>query len=114
MSTQAFRQEFEATFESFSGGVFQEEWVKYEEDEEFDEETSSKVGHYVVSVDPAGFEKADKGRGLKSSKLDETAISVVKIVGDEWLVKDIHHGRWNIKETAEKLLMFLKMSVPLQ
>lgn len=104
MSTQAFRQEFEATFESFSGGVFQEEWVKYEEDEEFDEETSSKVGHYVVSVDPAGFEKADKGRGLKSSKLDETAISVVKIVGDEWLVKDIHHGRWNIKETAEKII----------
>ena len=103
MSTQAFRQEFEATFESFSGGVVQEEWVKYEEDEEFDEETSSKVGHYVVSVDPAGFEKADKGRGLKSSKLDETAISVVKIVGDEWLVKDIHHGRWNIKETAEKI-----------
>ena len=104
MSTQAFRQEFEATIESFSGGVFQEEWVKYEEDEEFDEETSSKVGHYVVSVDPAGFEKADKGRGLKSSKLDETAISVVKIVGDEWLVKDIHHGRWNIKETAEKII----------
>ena len=104
MSTQAFRQEFEATFESFSGGVFQEEWVKYEENEEFDEETSSKVGHYVVSVDPAGFEKADKGRGLKSSKLDETAISVVKIVGDEWLVKDIHHGRWNIKETAEKII----------
>ncbi len=104
MSTQAFRQEFEATFESFSGGVFQEEWVKYEEDEEFDEEVSSKVGHYVVSVDPAGFEKADKGRGLKSSKLDETAISVVKIVGDEWLVKDIHHGRWNIKETAEKII----------
>tara|TARA_R100001594_G_scaffold117622_1_gene152839 strand:+ start:1463 stop:2743 length:1281 start_codon:yes stop_codon:yes gene_type:complete len=104
MSTQAFRQEFEATFESFSGGVFQEEWVKYVDDEEFDEETASKVGHYVVSVDPAGFEKADKGRGLKSSKLDETAISVVKVVGDEWLVKDIHHGRWNIKETAEKII----------
>ena len=32
MSTQAFRQEFEATFESFSGGVFKEEWVKYEDD----------------------------------------------------------------------------------
>jgi hypothetical protein len=27
MSTQAFRQEFEATFESFSGGIFKEEWV---------------------------------------------------------------------------------------
>lgn len=104
MSTQAFRQEFEATFESFSGGVFKEEWIKYEDDEEFDEDTASKTGSYVVSVDPAGFEKSDKSRGLKSSKLDETAISVVKVVGDEWLVKDIHHGRWNIKETAEKII----------
>lgn len=104
MSTQAFRQEFEATFESFSGGVFQEDWVRYEDDKEFNEDTATKRGHYVVSVDPAGYERADKGRGLKSSKLDETAISVVKIVGDEWLVKDIHHGRWNIKETAEKII----------
>jgi len=102
MSTQAFRQEFEATFESFSGGIFKEEWITYVEDEkDFKEGT---IGHYVVSVDPAGFEEASKGRGLKSSKLDETAISVVKIVGDEWLVKDIYHGRWGIKETATRIL----------
>jgi len=102
MSTQAFRQEFEATFESFSGGIFKEEWIKYVEDEkDFKEGT---IGHYVVSVDPAGFEAASKERGLKSSKLDETAISVVKIVGDEWLVKDIYHGRWGIKETATRIL----------
>ena len=102
MSTQAFRQEFEATFESFSGGIFKEEWIKYVDDEaDFKENT---IGHYVVSVDPAGFEAASKDRGLKSSKLDETAISVVKIVGDEWLVKDIYHGRWGIKETANRIL----------
>lgn len=102
MSTQAFRQEFEATFESFSGGIFKEEWIKYVDDEaDFKENT---IGHYVVSVDPAGFEAASKERGLKSSKLDETAISVVKIVGDEWLVKDIYHGRWGIKETANRIL----------
>jgi phage terminase large subunit-like protein len=100
MSTQAFRQEFEATFESFSGGIFKEEWLKYAEDDEFDDPAS----HFVISVDPAGYEKAATGRGLKSSKLDETAISVVKILGDQWLVKDIHHGRWGIKETAEKIL----------
>ena len=102
MSTQAFRQEFEATFESFSGGIFKEEWITYvEDDKDFKENT---IGHYVVAVDPAGFEAAIKDRGLKSSKLDETAISVVKIVGDEWLVKDIYHGRWGIKETATKIL----------
>ena len=100
MSTQAFLQEFEASFQSFSGGVFKEEWVKYVEDSVFED----VQGSYVISVDPAGFEKADKGRGAKSSKLDETVISVVKIIGDEWLVKDIHHGRWDIKETATRIL----------
>ena len=103
MSTQAFRQEFEATFESFSGGVFKEEWVKYSDDSTFDDESTSH-GHYVIAVDPAGFEKSHQERGLKSSKLDETAISVVKIVKDEWHVKDILHGRWGIKETADKIL----------
>jgi len=102
MSTQAFRQEFEATFETFSGGIFKEKWITYVEDnKDFKEGT---IGHYVISVDPAGFEQAVKDRGLKSSKLDETAISVVKIVGDEWLVKDIYHGRWGIKETANRIL----------
>jgi len=105
MSTQAFRQEFEATFESFSGGVFKEEWIQYVDEKAFDEGNNPSItGHYVISVDPAGFEQASKERGLKSSKLDETAISVVKISQDEWYVKDILHGRWGIKETAENIL----------
>ena len=104
MSTQAFRQEFEATFETFSGGIFKEEWLQYVDDDEFDDKKAKAQGHFVISVDPAGFEKAQKERGLKSSKLDETAISVVKISQDEWLVKDILHGRWGIKETATKIL----------
>ena len=104
MSTQAFRQEFEATFESFSGGIFKEEWIKYVDDDEFDDTKAKTQGHFVISVDPAGFEQAKKERGLKSSKLDETAISIVKISQGEWLVKDILHGRWGIKETASKIL----------
>jgi phage terminase large subunit-like protein len=97
MSTQAFRQEFEASFVSFTGGIFKEEWVKYDE-------TEPREGNFVIAVDPAGFEKVEKERGLKGSKLDETAISIVKINSDEWWVKDILHGRWNIKETASKIL----------
>jgi len=104
MSTQAFRQEFEATFESFTGGLFKEEWVRYVDDDEFDDKKAKVQGHFVISVDPAGFEKAQRERGLKTSKLDETAISVVKIAQDEWLVKDILHGRWGIKETAANIL----------
>lgn len=97
MSTQAFRQEFEASFVSFTGGIFESDWIKYEE-EEPDE------GHYVIAVDPAGFENVEKERGVKGSVLDETAIAVVKINGDKWWVKDILHGRWHIKETARKIL----------
>ena len=74
------------------------------DDDEFDSKKAKTQGNFVISVDPAGFEKAQKERGLKSSKLDETAISVVKIAQDEWLVKDIIHGRWGIKETASKIL----------
>ena len=84
MSTQAFRQEFEATFESFSGGIFKEEWIKYADDDVF-QDISKVQGHYVLSVDPAGFEKTDKERGLKSSRLDETAISVVKMTAEKIL-----------------------------
>ena len=97
MSTQAFRQEFEASFVSFTGGIFQNDWIQYDE-EEPDE------GNYVIAVDPAGFENVEKERGRKGSALDETAIAVVKISGDTWWVKDILHGRWNIKETSSKIL----------
>ena len=97
MSTQAFRQEFEASFVSFTGGIFKPEWIKYDTEE-------PKEGNYVIAVDPAGFERVEKERGLKGSKLDETAITVVKIHNDEWWVKNILHGRWNIKETSSKIL----------
>jgi len=97
MSTQAFRQEFEASFVSFTGGIFKSGWIKTDEEE-------PKEGNYVVAVDPAGYEDVEKGRGLKSSKLDETAIAIVKIDGDHWWVKNILHGRWSIKETAKKIL----------
>ena len=96
MSSMAFRQEFEASFETFSGGIFKEEWFKTapEPDE----------GSYVIAIDPAGFEAIEKERNLKRSRLDETAIAIVKIDRDKWWVKDILHGRWNIKETAKKIL----------
>jgi len=96
MSSQSFRQEFEASFETFSGGVFQEEWFKTGEEPD--------DGNFVIAIDPAGFESVEKERNLKRSRLDETAIAVVKICQDKWWVYKILHGRWNIKETARKIL----------
>ena len=97
MSTQAFRQEFEASFVSFTGGIFKSDWIKTSTEE-------PKEGNYVIAVDPAGFEQVEKERGIKGSKLDETAVAIVKVHNDEWWVKDILHGRWSIKETAKKIL----------
>jgi predicted phage terminase large subunit-like protein len=92
----SFRQEFEASFETFSGGIFKEEWFK--------EGPEPEIGNYVIAIDPAGFEDIEKERNAKRSKLDETAIAVVKIYQDKWWVKDIIHGRWNVKETAKRIL----------
>ena len=96
MSSMSFRQEFEASFETFSGGIFKEEW--------FQESEEPEEGNYVIAVDPAGYEDSEKERNLKRSRLDETAIAIVKIDRDKWWVKEILHGRWNIKETAKKIL----------
>jgi hypothetical protein len=96
MSSMSFRQEFEASFETGSGGIFQEEWFKVDDEPE--------EGNFVIAIDPAGFEAIEQERNLKRSRLDETAIAIVKIDRDKWWVKDILHGRWNIKETAKKIL----------
>ena len=96
MSSMSFRQEFEASFETNSGGIFKEEWFEVSEE--------PTEGHYVIAVDPAGFESIEKERNLKRSRLDETAIAIVKIDRDKWWVKDILHGRWNVKECAKKIL----------
>ena len=96
MSSMSFRQEFEASFETGSGGIFKEEWFKVDDEPE--------EGSFVIAVDPAGYEAIEKERNLKRSRLDETAIAIVKIDRDKWWVKDIMHGRWNIKDTAKKIL----------
>jgi len=96
MSSMSFRQEFEASFETGSGGIFKEDWFKIDDEPE--------EGNYVIAVDPAGYEAIEKERNLKRSRLDETAIAIVKIDRDKWWVKDIMHGRWNIKDTAKKIL----------
>ena len=54
MSTFAFKQEFEASFASFSGGIFKEDWLKYYDEE--DNRDTLRHGSTVIAVDPAGFE----------------------------------------------------------
>ena len=94
MSSYAFRQEFMASFEARGSEMFKEEWVKFGE--------APEIGDYYVSIDLAGFEDVSKKR-TKNSKLDESAIAVVKVNENGWHLENIIHGRWDLAETARKI-----------
>lgn len=100
MSSYAFRQEFMASFEAVGSEMFKEDWVHYGE--------APEAGDYYIAIDLAGFEEVGKKR-TKSSKLDETAISVVK-VGDngDWFVENVIYGRWTLDETAMKIFQAVR------
>ena len=96
MSSFAFRTEFMASFEAASGGIFKEEWINIDEDE-------PKDGRYFVAVDLAGFENVAAATTAKKKRLDQSAIAIVKVTSDGWWVADIEYGRWDIKQTAQKI-----------
>lgn len=97
MSSFAFRQEFMASFEAAASDLFKPEWIKYDSNEPDD-------GEYFITVDLAGFEAVAENASSKKQRLDETAIAIVKVHAKGWWVKEILHGRWDIKETAIRIL----------
>lgn len=99
MSSYAFRQEFMASFEARGSEMFREDWVHFGEEPD--------DGEYYIAVDLAGFEEVNKKR-TKNSKLDETAIAVVKVGTDGWYVDNIIHGRWSLDETATKIFQAVR------
>ena len=99
MSSYAFRQEFMASFEARGSEMFREDWVQYGEEPD--------DGDYYIAVDLAGFEEVNKKR-TKNSKLDETAIAVVKVSPDGWYVDNIIYGRWSLDETAAKIFQAVR------
>ena len=103
MSSYAFRQEFMASFEARGPEMFKEEWVKYG--------TEPEDGDYYISIDLAGFEEVNKKR-TKNTRLDDTAIAVVKVNTDGWFVHDIIYGRWELNETATKIFQAINKYRP--
>ena len=94
MSSFAFRQEFLASFEAQGSNIFKEDWIKIDTEEPDD-------GEYYIAVDLAGFDDGTKRN--RKSKLDNTAISIVKANQDGWYVKEIVYGRWTFDKTAEQI-----------
>lgn len=95
MSSHNFQQEYMASFESQGSQLFKEEWIKFAD-------SCPHEGDYYIAVDPAGFIDLQK-KQTKNTRLDDTSICVVKAGRKGWYVEDIIHGRWSLKETAEKI-----------
>jgi phage terminase large subunit-like protein len=97
MSSYAFRKEFLASFAAQGSDIFQEKWVT------FSGEEPKGPGDFYIAVDLAGFEEVGKTKS-KKSQLDDTAISIVKVMDDgKWWVQDIIYGRWDLNSTANEI-----------
>ena len=106
LSTFAFRQEYLSSFDNAGQEVFKDTWIKYAPEPQY--------GSYVIAIDLAGFEDVAKSAGASKKRLDESAISIVKIEDNgNWWVKDIIHGRWDIRETASKILLAVREHQPI-
>ena len=100
MSASAFRQEHEASFAASGGGSFREEDVKYVDSQgEWGGE-----GQFYITMDPAGFSTGEGMIKSTMTKLDEHAIAVVEVGPKGWLVHDIIHGRWGVREACIQFL----------
>lgn len=96
MSSQLVRQELEASFVASGGDMFKAEQFEIVGNEPLE-------GEWCVAVDLAGFTKA--ARESEYKRRDETAIAVVKVHKNGWWVKEIVHGRWEIRETALRIFL---------
>lgn len=106
LSSYVFKQEFEANFNNAGQEIFKEEWLKKGKEPQY--------GSYIIAIDLAGFEEVGKNPGAVKSRLDESAIAIVKVTDDgDWWVKEIVHGRWDIKETAAKIIVAIKEHQPI-
>jgi hypothetical protein len=106
LSSFAFAQEYLASFSNAGADIFREEWLRYGE--------MPKVYSCYIAVDLAGFEDvAGVAKGHKK-KLDRTAICVVFATDDgKWFVRKIEYGRWDIRETAVRILKNIREFRPL-
>jgi hypothetical protein len=96
LSSFSFKQEYEASFDNAGTDLFKEQWIKYGEE--------PSDGVYYIAIDLAGFTNTNYSETRKK-RLDESAIAVVKVTEDGvWFVHKIEHGRWDVKEAANRIL----------
>lgn len=114
MSREAIRQELEASFISGGGKVLKPEWFEIV-DKLPDQQPGHRMeagnhvvtpvteaqGSYYITVDLAGFAKAE---GNKILRTDESVIITTYVLPDAWYVMDVQHGHWDARETALRIV----------
>lgn len=107
LSSFAFKQEYLASFSSQGTDLFKEHWIKYGKE-------PIGGGSYYIACDLAGFEAVNSQASNSKKRLDQTAIAIVKLLDDgKWFVKKIEYGRWDVRETAVRILKNLREFRPL-
>jgi hypothetical protein len=105
LSSFAFKQEYEASFDNAGTDLFKEEWIQYG--------TEPEDGSYYIGIDLAGFTNTNYSESRKK-KLDQSAIAVVKVTSDgDWWIRKIEHGRWDVQESAQRILKNIRQFRPL-
>jgi predicted phage terminase large subunit-like protein len=99
LSKEALKQELYASFTSTGGKVFNANMFDIISEEEADKE----YGEYVISCDLAGYSQTNARRGTKEI-LDDHAIAIVKVTKKGWIVYDVINGKWDVRETALRIL----------
>lgn len=106
MSSFAFKQEYMASFNNAGTNLFKEEWFKYGRE--------PKEGSWYITIDLAGFEAVGEQAGNSKKRLDQTSICIAKVTDDgKWFVDKIEYGRWDIRETAVRILKNIREYRPL-
>ena len=105
LSSFAFKQEYEASFDNAGTDVFKEEYIEYGSEPEH--------GSWYIGIDLAGFVNTNYSESRKK-KLDKSAIAIVKVTDDGvWFVKKIEAGHWDVKECAMRILKNISLYQPL-
>lgn len=98
-SFDTIRQEVEAEFISGGSKVLRPEWF------EIVPKPPAEEGSVYITVDLAGFKKAD---GRKILRTDESVVCITKVIDDVWYVLEIKHGHWDPREAAFQILTALR------
>jgi predicted phage terminase large subunit-like protein len=102
----AFHQEFMASFDARTGGMFDVDQFIYYDD------SVKPIGDYYISIDLAGF----KNQGQrKAKKRDNSAIAVTKVTQEgRWYVEDIIFGQWSLDETCSQIFAAVEKYRPIK